>query len=261
VTLALPPFRGFTRRIVLIATCVWLAEIVLVIVPGRYSEALVSHLVLQPVMLAHGMVWQTVTYPFLGMGLFGLLFALLTVWFFGSRLEDDRGSRWFAEFFFASTIGGAVLATAVCYAVGQWMDALNPDHLIATAGMWPPVMSIMLAFAWFYPEEKIRMMIVLPVKAKIVAAIYLGFYLLSVRWSGDKFGPLVVLTNALCGWVFLKWVPRRGLGFAASEKWFGWRNAFYRSKRKRAAKDFEVYMRKQGKDVRVDESKDNKWMN
>ena len=37
---------------------------------------------------------------------------------------------------------------------------------------------------------------------------------------------------------------------------------FYRSKRKRAAKEFEVYMRKQGKDVRVDDdSNDKKWMN
>jgi membrane associated rhomboid family serine protease len=272
VMLALPPFRGFTRRLILVAACAWLAEIVLAVVAGRYSSNLV-YLALQPEKLAHGMVWQAVTYPFVGMGLLSLVFALLTVWFFGSRVEDDRGTRWFTEYFFVATIGGAIVATAICYAVNdwgaRWVAGLNPESSIGAAGMWPAVMAIMVAFARFHAEEEIRLYCVLRVKAKYVAALYLGFYLLAVLWSGDKFGALVALANALCGWVFLKWVPLRGLRYALSEKWFGMRNDFYRAKRQRAAKEFEVYMRKQGKDVRVDDphvddSKDSnakKWMN
>jgi len=263
VMLALPPFRGFTRRIILISGCVWLAELVLGMVAGLNAAGyLVLHLMLQPGTLAHGMVWQVVTYPFVGMGLLSLLFALLTVWFFGSRVEDDRGTRWMAEYFFAATIGGAVVATALCCVPGRWVLALNPGHLIVTAGMWPAAMAIMVAFARFHGDEEIRLYFVLRVKAKYVAALYLGFYLLAVLWSGDKFGALVALMNALCGWMFLKWVPRRGLRYAVSEKWFGMRNDSIRNKRKRAAKEFEVYMRKQGKDVRVDDPDDSKkWMN
>ena len=42
--------------------------------------------------------------------------------------------------------------------------------------------------------------------------------------------------------------------FAASESWFGLRNSYYRAKRRRAAKKFTVYMKKQGKDVNLDPS-------
>jgi membrane associated rhomboid family serine protease len=262
VMLALPPFRGFTRRVILIAGCAWLAETVLGMVSVRYSMRLLP-LVLQPGTLAHGMVWQAVTYPIVvvGMGLLSLLFALLTIWFFGSRVEDDRSGRWLMEYFFAATIGGALVATVISYTVGRWVNALSPDNPIAAAGLWPAVMAILVAFAHFHGEEEIRLYFVLRVKAKYVAALYLGFYVLAVLLSGDKFSAVVALSNALCGWIFLKLVPRRGLGFAASEKWFGWRNAFYRTKRKRAAKEFEVYMRKQGKDVRVDDEDEKKWMN
>ena len=129
------------------------------------------------------------------------------------------------------------------------------------AGLWPAAMAILIAFARFHADEEIRLYFVLRVKAKYVAALYLGGYLLMALFSGDRFGAVVALANALCGWMFLKWVPRRGLLYAASEEWFGMRNAFYRNKRRRAAKEFEVYMRKQGKDVRVDDTDDKKWMN
>jgi hypothetical protein len=59
-----------------------------------------------------------------------------------------------------------------------------------------------------------------------------------------------------------------------SELWFGLRNSYYRAKRRRAAKKFVVYMKKQGKDVSLDaegryvdplgkahEPGDKKWMN
>jgi membrane associated rhomboid family serine protease len=270
VMLALPPFRGFTRRIILIAGCAWLAETVLGLVAGRYSSILV-YFALEPGKFAHGMLWQAVTYPFLGMGLLSLLFALLTVWMFGSRVEDDRGTRWMAEYFFSATIGGAVIATTICYVVNywgaRWVTRLTPANL--TAGLWPAVMAILVAFAYFNGDAPIRLYFVLTMKAKTMVALYLGFYLLLVLWSGDKLGALVALTNALCGWMFLKWVPLRGLRYAVSEKWFGMRNEFYRNKRRRAAKEFEVYMRKQGKDIRaddphIDDSKDSnakKWMN
>jgi membrane associated rhomboid family serine protease len=264
VMLALPPFRGFTRQVVLIAAGAWLAEMVLGMVPGWYSESLLLHLVLQPAMLAHGMVWELMTYPFVGMGLLSLLFALLSVWFFGSRLEEDRGSQWLMEYFLTATVGGAAVATAICYAVNyfgaRWVSALDPAGGIFSAGMWPAATAVLVAFAWFYPEEEMRLYLVLRVKAKYVAALYVAGYLLLSVFSRDAFGAVVGLTNVLCGWMFLKWIPQRGLRYAASEKLFGMRNAFYRNKRKRAAEEFEVYMRKQGKDVRVDDD-DKKWMN
>ncbi len=259
--LAFPPFRGFTRRIVLIAAAMFLATWVLAVVWQTGAAYLLDWLMLNPHALAHGMVWQAVTYPFIDTGLLSILFALLSIWIFGEPLEAEMGSRWLAEYFFTATIGGAVTATVLSYAAGQFVPGLNVNNAYLS-GMWPASMALLLAFARMHAEEEIRFNLVFRLKAKYLLAIYGGGYvLLLVFFAGYRFSALVALGNMLCGWMFLRWVPRRGLRFAVSEQWFGLRNAFYRNKRKRAAKQFEVYMRKHGKDVQVHDSKNDKWMN
>ena len=111
------------------------------------------------------------------------------------------------------------------------------------------------------------------VKAKYLAAIYLLLYLAFALVGSDRLGAATALCAALAGYLYLRFVPRRGLQFAASERLYGLRNAYYRAKRRRAAKAFTVYMRKQGKDVSVDTSEryldsrdpknrnDKRWMN
>ena len=47
------------------------------------------------------------------------------------------------------------------------------------------------------------------------------------------------------GFLYLKLLPKRGLAYGASERYFSVRNFYYRWKRRRAARKFEVYMRKQ----------------
>ena len=60
------------------------------------------------------------------------------------------------------------------------------------------------------------------------------------------------LGGALFGWVYLRFVPRYGLQTAATEGMFGIRNRYYKWKRRKAARKFEVYMRKQGRTVHLD---------
>jgi len=260
VMLALPPFRGFTRRIILIAGCWFLAVWVLGWISPSAVMYAMGHVMLNPWSLAHGMVWELVTYPFVDIGLLSVLFALLTIWFFGSQLEDAMGSRWLAEYFFTITVGGGLAAALLSFALGHRIPGLETD-IAYTAGMWPASLAILVAFAHFNPDAPIRLYFVLQLKARHLAMLYVGGYVVMLAlWSGYRFIAVVALANALCGWMFLKWVPRRGLRYAASEKWFGMRNEFYRAKRKKAAKEFEVYMRKQGKDVRVDDD-EKKWMN
>ena len=46
--------------------------------------------------------------------------------------------------------------------------------------------------------------------------------------------------------------PRRGYSYAATEGFYGMRNSYYRWKRARAARKFQVYMGKQGREVHFD---------
>jgi membrane associated rhomboid family serine protease len=246
---------------------VFFAEVLLTTFVPDTANILLDHTMLRPSDVLHGMIWQLGTYPFIPdapVNLLSLAFALLSVWFFGSRLEDDRGSRWFKEYCLCATVGGAVVATLLTMALRDRIPGLGPDARTAT--LWPLIMGIMLAYARFYPDEELRLYFVLRLKAKYLVAIYLLVYLAITLIGGGRFSALVALTNALCGYAFLQLAPRQGLRFAASERWYGVRNAFYRAKRRRAAKKFEVYMRGQGKDVHVNpddkrDSNDRRWMN
>jgi hypothetical protein len=56
------------------------------------------------------------------------------------------------------------------------------------------------------------------------------------------------------GWLYVRRGPKPALmNVGLSERYFGMRNSYYRWKRRRAAKKFEVYMRKHDRDVHFDE--------
>ena len=61
---------------------------------------------------------------------------------------------------------------------------------------------------------------------------------------GQSIAYMAHLGGLLFGYIWLKFVPRRGFGYATSERYFGLRNSYYHWKRRRAARKFEVYMRK-----------------
>ena len=159
--------------------------------------------------------------------------------------------------------------------VGRFVPGLDSGSGELAAGtLWPMVTALIVAFGALFAEQEIRFMLVITMKAKYMAAIFVLFYLALALGGGERFGPLTTLCAAGCGYAYLKMAPRRGLGWAGSEMWFGWRNAYYRAKRRRAAKKFTVYMQKQGKDVNIDEDgryvdpsgkprdpNDRRWMN
>src|SRR5439155_963638 len=76
------------------------------------------------------------------------------------------------------------------------------------------------------------------------------------------------------GFLYLTFPPTRGFPFGFSERYFGLRNGYYRWKRRRAARKFEVYMRMQNREVHFDKDgryvdpdelrknpNDKRWMN
>jgi hypothetical protein len=107
-----------------------------------------------------------------------------------------------------------------------------------------------------------------------MVAIYILIAVALLLKQADTFNALVQLSGALCGFLYIKFAPRRGFARGMSESYFGLRNNYYRWKRRRAARKFEVYMRKQNREVHFDKdgryvdpdelrknSNDKRWMN
>jgi membrane associated rhomboid family serine protease len=272
ISLVFPPFRGVTRRIILMALSVYLGMAVLGLFSKELQGTLVTQLILRPDKALHPLIWEMVTYPFLGSGLLSVAFAMLSLWFFGSALEDERGSLWMTEYFLAATIGGGVIASLLSMAAEGRIPGLGTGT--AAAGLWPAVLAVLVAFGRFHADEQVQFNFFFTLKAKYLAAIYVLFYVGLALVGGDRFGALVALANALAGYVFLRVAPRRGFRVGVSQRWYAMRNAYIRWKRRRAAKKFKVYMRKQGADVSLDDEgryvdpngkprdpNDRRWMN
>jgi membrane associated rhomboid family serine protease len=248
--LALPAFRGITRKIILLAIISFLFFFITGLVAPTLSSTVAGLLVLQPA-LAVKMLWQFVTWPFVPDGILGLLFALLSLWYFGAALEDERGTRWFTELFFFSSIGGAVLATIISLTLGRVLPILSPG---ISNGLWPVVLALLLVYARLHANESMTFNFIFRARAKYIAAGFLLFYLVIDFYTGRRFDALNTICNCIVAWIFVQMAPRRALRHSVSEGWFGLRNSYYRAKRRRAAKKFQVYMRKQGKDVSIDSS-------
>jgi membrane associated rhomboid family serine protease len=196
----------------------------------------------------HGRVWQIVSYSFLHAGVMHILFNMLSLWMFGSRLEQDWGSRRFLEFFFFSVVGGALSTIAMAY---SHLLGLNPN--VATVGASGGIYGLIVAFGVLYAEQRVYFYGIFAIKAKYFAMIWIALALFGALGGGGDVANIAHLGGAFFGYIYLKLLPRRGMQYAMSESFYGARNWYIRWKRKQAAKKFEVYMRDHDRSKYFDE--------
>lgn len=241
MTLSFPPFRGFVRAIVLSCTVIYLAVLLLGWTVPELARLITSTLWLVPYDVVQGEVWQLVTYAFLHGSVTHILFNMLTLWFVGSYLEAGIGSRKVGELYFVSVIGASLCTVAFAYT--HWLRA---DPQVPTVGASGGIFGLLVAFAMLYGEQEF-ILFPLPfrMKAKWLVTVYILVALFSLLSGGsDHVAYLAHLGGAFFGWVYMRIAPRKGYSYAASEAYFSMRNRYYRWKRKRAQRKFEVYMRK-----------------
>ncbi|HXF99789.1 MAG TPA: rhomboid family intramembrane serine protease [Bacteroidota bacterium] len=114
--------------------------------------------------------WTIVTYMFVHdtSGFSHILFNMLGLFFFGPRLEAELGSKHFLGLYFASGMMGAVLTMI-----------FTPASVIVGAS--GAVFGVMLAYAMFWPRDRVYIWGILPVEVRImvgimtVLALYGGF--------------------------------------------------------------------------------------
>lgn len=269
ITMSLPPFTGATRRLILAYVAAFFGFAILGWVSAPTQMLLTGHLMLVPYAVMYGEVWQLLTYSFIQTGILGTLFAMLTLWFTGSLLEGAYGSRWLYELYFTSVIGGAIIASAIAF---THIFGMNPK--VAAIGPYGGIFGLLVAIAMLFGDQEFLLWFVLRIKAKYLVTIYILIAVAVLLKSAEAFTALLQLSGALCGFLYVKFAPRKGMVFGLSERYFGVRNGYYRWKRRRAARKFAVYMRKQNREVHFDKDgryidpdearkdpNDRRWMN
>jgi membrane associated rhomboid family serine protease len=145
--------------------------------------------------------WAVVTYMFLHGDLMHLLFNMIALYFFGARVEERILPRQFAILYFLSGITGALLS--MIFSPGS--------PIIGASG---GVFGVMLAFAWFWPDERIFIWGVLPVPARVLVI----FTTILALWSGfggvgDGIAHFGHLGGYLGAFLYLRWLDRKRTAF------------------------------------------------
>jgi membrane associated rhomboid family serine protease len=246
LSLSFPPFTKAVKWLVLANAAVYLFLVLLKAIVPNLGEALTLVLALIPAYVMRGWIFQVVTYSFVHAGVMHILFNMLGLWMFGAQLESDWGHKRFLEFYFFCVIGAALTTIAISYTGVGGVVPQTP-----TVGASGGVLGILMAFGMLYGDREIMLFpIPLTIRAKyFVAGVAFITVVEAISASGAGRGSNVAyiahLGGLLFGFLYVKFLPKRGLAFGATEQYFSVRNSYYRWKRRRAARKFEVYMRKQ----------------
>jgi membrane associated rhomboid family serine protease len=121
--------------------------------------------------LQEGGWWQVVTYMFIHSGWSHIFFNMLALFMFGIQLEQRMGSTEFLLYYFVCGIGAGVLTVFINSATGQGM--------IPVVGASGAIFAVLLAFAAFFPDSRIYVFGILPVRAPVLVAVYAGIEIFS----------------------------------------------------------------------------------
>jgi membrane associated rhomboid family serine protease len=247
---AFPDFRGATRRLILIN----LAAFFVLLIGGAVSSAVVRFagaLTFDPGAFLHGHLWQPFTYSFVHSGILGTLFELLSLWFLAGFLEGFHDANWVTSLYAVSVLGSALAALALYLCCAT----LAPSLLIGASplyGCFGGIFGLLAAIGLLYGDVQF-MLFPLPIgiKARYLVIIY-ALISIAMLFGPEHLYAFAQLGGGLAGLLFVRTAPRRGVSFMFSERWYGMRNRYYRWKRRRTARKFEVYMRSQGRTVKFD---------
>jgi membrane associated rhomboid family serine protease len=236
-----PRFRGAVRGIVLASAAIYLVILLLVSFTPPLGQKIVEIGTLDPEHVLRGWVWQFVTYGFVSIDPLSFVLVMVGIYFIGSAVEERIGSRKFTELYFFSIIGAGAFGflASLTGVVGQ--------GLAFSAGA--AANGLLMVFYLLYRDAPIMLFplpIQIPVKYIVIfsAAIEAAYLLL----SHFALFYIVMLSGLASGYLWHLVASRRTRTRKSEGPWQAMRNRYYRWKRRRAARKFEVYMRKQDPD-------------
>jgi membrane associated rhomboid family serine protease len=233
-----PRFYGAVRQIVLLSVGIWIILLLLWAFDRPYAYWLRDFGQLSPGAVRGGAVWQFVTYGFIHLDPRNIFATMLAVFFIGSAVQEVTGKRAFLELYMTSLVGAGVAGFLLSFT----------GHIAggSTLGAGPAANAVLMVFYLLYREASIYLFPLpfqVPVKwiVLIIGAIEVAYWILT---DYSLFFTVNLLGFGI-GYLWHRFMWRRAsMSVAMGDRLFGLRNSYYRWKRRRAARKFQVYMRK-----------------
>ena len=184
--------RNLMLVIVAGTAAVWLLEMM---VGYRTGVSIAGWLYFNKAAILRGQVWRLITFIFVPStgNLFVLAISLYFYWLIGTLLENEWGALRFDLFYLCGILGAIGSGFITGYATNYYLN-----------------LSLFLAFAILYPDFKVLLFYLIPIKMKWLALIdVVGLVLLFIfsTWI-ERIALLVALVNIA---LFFGYVPFRKL--------------------------------------------------
>jgi membrane associated rhomboid family serine protease len=238
----LPPFQAAVRNVIIVSTAIYIALVLLQAFHIGLAAKVYVLGVLSPQGIKHGWIWQFLTYGFVDDDPRSFVFTMLSIDFLGSAVQARVGSRSFLELYLSSLVCSGVL--------GFLLSLSGVVGAGAALGAGAASNAILMVFYLLNRDAPIMLMFIpIPIPVKyiviLVGAVEAAYFL------KDHFilYYLVLLLGLASGFLWYRFAWRRATVFGAiGNRIGGLRNSYYRWKRRRAGKKFQVYMRKHNQD-------------
>jgi membrane associated rhomboid family serine protease len=170
--------------------------------PGQWLEWLG---VMQSNAVLHGQVWRLFTATYLHASLQHVFFNMLGLYFLGPPLEQVWGRR---QFFLVYTFGG--MAGNVLLTLAGLLDFINP--LVVGLGASGSILTLLGAAAVLFPDARVYVYFLLPLRIRTAAILYGVWYILNVLQRGANYGgDLCHIAGLIVG---ITWAYSCGLALA-----------------------------------------------
>lgn len=144
--------------------------------------------------------WSPITYMFVHANQFGhIFFNMIILFFFGPPLERAWGGREFLKFYLVCGVGAA-LTSVLLY---RWIGTVS---VIGASGA---LMGVMLAFALKWPDARVFLWFIIPVKVKYLVAVIIVLDILATRSAmggapGGGVATWAHLGGAATAWIYIR---------------------------------------------------------
>lgn len=143
---------------------------------------------------------QFITYMFLHGPIFHILFNMLGLYMFGTAIERVWGWKRFINYYLACGLGAAVFHILIMYLPLE----MNAHREYATmVGASGAIYGLLVAFGYLYPNNKVYVYFLIPIKAKyLVALLIVGDLLFGFSGGGSNIAHFAHVGGAITGLIF-----------------------------------------------------------
>lgn len=145
--------------------------------------------------LVRAQVWGFVSYMFTHGSIQHILFNMIGLFFFGTAVEKRMGTREFLAFYLGTGFLAGLLSFVFYYLGGAFHV-----QLLGASGV---VYAILFAYAVFFPDSRIYIWGILPIRAPLLVLIYTAVTVYSMLFGrADGIAHLTHLAGFIFAWLW-----------------------------------------------------------